>query len=137
MSSGTDKVCESSQVEAQVLSNEASPPVRTNDIPVGGMTIPSEMVKVRYKDRDTFIQVFYDKGSQLSLVNKYCTPLIISSRNLDKPIRLGTIDDETCDIRSIESIYLGEGWQIEAILHHKLEVSQWLHRSKNWDTTQT
>ena len=101
---------------------KASPPVRMNDIPVGGMTIPSEMVKVRYKDRDTFIQVFYDKGSQLSLVNKYCTPLIISSRKSDKPIRLGTIDDKTCDIRSIEGIYLGEGWQIEAILHHKLEV---------------
>ena len=41
MSSGTDKVCESSQVEAQVLSNEALPPVRTNDIRVGGTTIPS------------------------------------------------------------------------------------------------
>ena len=35
---------------------------------------------------------------------------------------MGTIEDKTCDIRSIESIYLGEGWQIEAILHHKLEV---------------
>ena len=35
---------------------------------------------------------------------------------------MGTIDDETCDIRLIENIYLGEGWQIEAILHHKLEV---------------
>ena len=110
MSSGTDKVCELSQVEAQILSNEALPPVRTNDIPVGGMTIPSEMVKVRYKDRDTLIQVFYDKGSQLSLVNKYCTPLIIDSRKSEKPICLGTIDDKTSDIRSIENLYLGEGW---------------------------
>ena len=44
------------------------------------------------------------------------------SRKSDKPIRLGTIEEETCDISSIENIYLGEGWQIEAILHHKLEV---------------
>ena len=77
---------------------------------------------VRYKDRDTLIQVFYDKGSQLSLVNKYCTPLVISSRKSDKPICLGTIEEEMCDIRLIETICLGEGWQVKAILHHKLEV---------------
>ena len=86
VTSGIEKVCKSSQVEAQVFNNEVSPPVQTNNIPVGGTTIPGEMVKVRYKDRDTLIQVFYDKGSQLSLVNKYCTPLVISSRKSDKPI---------------------------------------------------
>ena len=75
------KVNKSSQSAAQIFVNDASPPVQTNDIPVGGSTIPSELVKVRYKDCDTFIQVFYDKGSQLSLVNKFCSPLVINSRN--------------------------------------------------------
>ena len=87
-----EKVCKSSQVEAQVFTNDASPSVRTNDIPVGGTTIHSELIKVRYKDRDTFIQVFYDKGSQLSLVNKYCTLLVVHSRKSDKPIHLGMIE---------------------------------------------
>ena len=105
-----------------MLTNDASPPVRTSDIPVGGSTIPSELIKVRCKDHDTFIQVFYDKGSQLSLANKFCSPLVTHSRKSEKPIRLGTIGEETCEIRSIESIYLGEAWQVEAILHHKLEV---------------
>ena len=95
------KISKSSQSAAQIFVNDASPHVRTNDIPVGGSTIPSELVKVRYKDRNMFIQVFYDKGSQLSLVNKFCSLLVINSRNLDKPIRLGKIEEETCEIRSI------------------------------------
>ena len=40
------KVSKSSQSVAQIFVNDASPPVRTNDIPVGGSTIPSELVKV-------------------------------------------------------------------------------------------
>ena len=59
------RVCKSNQDEAQVYNNDILPPVRTNGIPIGGMTIPSELVKVRYQDRDTFIQVFYDNETFL------------------------------------------------------------------------
>ena len=71
ITSRIEKICKLSQVEAQNFNIKVSTPVRTNNIPVGGTTIPSEMVKVKYNDRNTLIQVFYDKGSQLSLVNKY------------------------------------------------------------------
>ena len=64
ITSGIDKVCKISQVEAQNFNIEVSTPVWTNNILVGGTTIPSEMVKAKYNGRDTIIQVFYDKGSQ-------------------------------------------------------------------------
>ena len=53
-------VCKTSLDEIQVFNQYASNVIEVNGVPIGKTTIPSELVKVRYKDRDHFIQVFYD-----------------------------------------------------------------------------
>ena len=95
-------VCKMSLDEIQVYNQYASNVIEVNGVPIGKTTIPSELVKVRYKDRDHFIQVFYDQGSQILLTNRYCSPLVLNSVKSDKPIRIRTIKDKTCKIRQIE-----------------------------------
>ena len=85
--------------EIQVYNQYASNVIEVNGVPIGKTTISSELVKVRYKDRDHFIQVFYDQRSQILLTNRYCSPLVLNSVKSDKPIRIWTIKDKTCEIR--------------------------------------
>ena len=63
-----------------------------------------------------FIQILYNEGSQISLVNKYCTPLIVESRKSDQPIKIGSVIGETSEIRQINKLYLREDCQIEGVL---------------------
>ena len=108
--------------EVHVYHQSTSQTIEVNGVPIGRTSIPSELIKVRYNGRDHFIQVFYDQGSQISLTNKFCTPLVISSMKSGKPIRIGTIKDETSEIRHIQKIYLGKDWQVEGVLYPKLEM---------------
>ena len=94
--------------EVHVYNHYASQTIEVNGVPIGRTSIPSELIKVRYNGRDHFIQVFYDQGSQISLTNRFCTPLVISSIKSGKPIRIGTIKDETSEIRQIQKIYSGK-----------------------------
>ena len=108
--------------EVRVYHQSTYQTVRVNGVPIGRTSIPSELIKVRFNNRDHFIQVFYDQGSQISLVNPFCTPLVISSMKSGKPIRIGTIKDETSEIRHIQKIFLGKDWQVEGVLYPKLEM---------------
>ena len=108
--------------EVHVYNQSASQTIEVNGVPIGRTSIPSELIKVRYNGRDHFIQVFYDQGSQISLTNKFCTPLVISSVKSGRPIRIGTIKDETSEIRHIQKVYLGKDWQVEGVLYPKLEM---------------
>ena len=115
-------VCKMSLDEIQVYNQYASNVIEVNGVPIGKTTIPFELVKVRYKDRDHFIQVFYDQGSQILLTNRYCSPLVLNSVKSDKPIRIRTIKDKRCEIRQIENIFFVENWQVQGVLYPKLEM---------------
>ena len=65
---------------------------------------------------------FYDQGSQISLTNRYCSPLVISSVKSNKPIRIGTIKDKSFEIRQIEKVFLGKNWQVQGVLYPKLKM---------------
>ena len=124
----------------KVYNTDMFPQIIVNGTPLGSTSIPTELIKVNHGDRDVLVQIFYDEGSQLSLCNKWVEPLVLNSRPSDKPIRIGSVVGDTSKIRSIESITLGSGRQMEAVniadlALHTCEIQRPLSLSKydnNW-----
>ena len=48
-------VCKTSLYKIQVYSQHIANVIEVNGVPIGITTIPSELVKVRYQERDNFI----------------------------------------------------------------------------------
>ena len=69
------------------------------------------------------MQVLYDEGSQISLVNKYCSPLIVDSRKTDHPVKISGVMGESFDIRQIHKMDLREGVEIKGILVPYLAIN--------------
>ena len=109
--------------KVQVYNSSVSQQIVVNGKPIGTTTIPTELVKVTYDGRECFIQIFYDEGSQISLCNRYCAPLVFYSRKSEKPIRIGSVNGETNEIRPIESVYLGTEHQMEGVLVPNLALN--------------
>ena len=49
-------------------------PILVNSTELGNTTSPSELVRVSYNGAECFIQLFYDEGSQITLLNPQCAP---------------------------------------------------------------
>ena len=69
----------------QVYNHQIPQQIIVNGKPIGSTMIPSELIKVSYDGRECFIQVFYDGGSQISLCNKWCAPLVFHGRKSENP----------------------------------------------------
>ena len=55
-------------------------PILVNGNKIGNNTSPTELVRVCYLGRECFVQLFYDEGSVITLLNQQCTPIVFGSR---------------------------------------------------------
>ena len=86
---------------AQSNTTNAEPYMAVNDVEIGRAAVPSELVRVTYNGRSVFVQLLYDEGSQVTLVNQFVEPLIISTRKTQKPIKITGVIGESFEIRKI------------------------------------
>ena len=92
------------------------PYMAVNDTEIGKTAVPGELVKVTYLGRSVYVQIMYDEGSQITLVNPYCEPLIMNTRYTEKAVKLSGIGGESFEVRKILKLYLRHNIQIEGIL---------------------
>ena len=93
-----------------------SEPILVNGHEIGSTTSPTELVRVSYNGTECFVQLFFDEGPQITLINPQCTPIVCGSRQSERPIRIGSVLSEKSEIRPIQTIYLNYDHQIEGIL---------------------
>ena len=86
--------------------------MEVNGIEIGKTAFPSELIRVTYQGRSLFVQMLYDEGSQITLVNQYCLPLIVNTRRTNRPIKISGIIGESFEIRKILKLQLREIVQI-------------------------
>ena len=67
------------------------PYMSVNGTEIGRSAVPSELVRVTYMGRSLFVQILYDEGSQITLVNRFCEPLIMNTRQTEKAIRISGV----------------------------------------------
>ena len=87
-----------------------------NGTEIGRAAVPSELVRVTYMGRSLFVQILYDEGSQITLVNRFCEPLIMDTRKTEKAVRISGIVGESFEVRKILRLYLRDHIQVEGIL---------------------
>ena len=63
------------------------PYMSVNGIEIGKAAVPGELVRVTYLGRSVFVQILYDEGSQITLVNRFCEPLIMNTRKTVKSVK--------------------------------------------------
>merc|ERR1712243_490166 len=99
------------------------PYMAVNDVEIGRAAVPSELERVTYNGRSVFVQLLYDEGSQVTLVNQFVEPLTISTRKTQKPIKITGVIGESFEIRKIIKLYLKDHIQLEGILVPALRIS--------------
>ena len=67
------------------------PYMSVNGIEIGKAAVPGELVRVTYMGRSLFVQILYDEGSQITLVNRFCEPLIMNTRKTEKAVKISGI----------------------------------------------
>ena len=77
-----------------------------NGVEIGRAAVPSELVRVTYMGRSVFVQILYDEGSQITLVNHFCKPLVMTTRKTEKAVKISGIVGESFEIRKILKLYL-------------------------------
>ena len=116
MSVSTSEVFEYVNENVNVYNSRVPRPIMVNGKEIGVSACPTEIVRVNNKGRDYFLQIFYDEGSNVTLLNKFCSPAVISSRKSSKPVRINSVNGEDCQVRQIETIVLPGNRSIEGIL---------------------
>ena len=99
------------------------PYMSVNGIEIGKAAVPGELVRVTYLGRSVFVQILYDEGSQITLVNCFCEPLIMNTRKTEKAVRISGIVGESFEIQKILKLYLRENIQVEGILVPSLPIN--------------
>ena len=84
-----------------VYSNKMPRSILINGKEIGVSACPTEIVRVNNNGREYFLQIFYDEGSNVTLLNKFCSPAVISSRKSDKPIRINSVNGDDSKVRQI------------------------------------
>ena len=108
---------------AQTHNANIEPYMAVNDVEIGRASVPSELVRVTYMGRSVFVQLLYDEGSQITLVNKFCEPLIMNTRKTQKPVKISGVIGESFEIRKILKLYLRDYIQLEGILVPSLRIN--------------
>merc|ERR1711873_342640 len=100
---GTDSV----QIwPAQSHHTNIEPYMAVNGVEIDRAAVPSELVRVTYMGRSVFVQILYDKGSQITLVNRFCEPLVMNTWKMEKAVKILDIVGESFEIRKILKLYL-------------------------------
>ena len=102
--------------QASSRQKSIQPYMAVNDTEIGKSAVPGELVKVTYLGRSVYVQILYDEGSQITLVNSYCEPLIMNTRYTEKAVKLSGIGGESFEVRKILKLYLRHNIQIKGIL---------------------
>ena len=90
--------------------------ILVNGSELGSTTSPSELVRVSYNGTKCFVQLFYNEGLQITLINLQCAPIVCGTRKSARPIRIGSVLSEKSEIRLIQKVFLSSEYQIEGIL---------------------
>lgn len=75
---------------------------------IGRSAVPAELVRVNYMGRSVFVQILYDEGSQITLVNKFCEHLTMNTCQTETPVRISGVVGESFEVRKILRLYLRE-----------------------------
>merc|ERR1712240_517406 len=108
---------------AQTHHANIEPYMAVNGVEIGRAAVPSELVRVTYMGRSVFVQILYDEGSQITLVNRFCEPLIMNTRKTQKPVKISGEIGESFEIRKILKLYLKDYIQLEGILVPFLKIN--------------
>ena len=109
--------------QANSLNRSTQPYMSVNGTEIGRSAVPSELIRVNYMGRSVFVQILYDEGSQVTLVNNFCEPLTMNIRQTEKPVRITGVVGESFEVRKILRLYLREHIQIEGILVPYLAIN--------------
>ena len=75
-----------------------TPLMAVNDIKIGISAVPSELVRVSHNGQSLLVLV---QGSQITLVNEYCGPLVVEQRKTHTPVKISGLISESFEIRKI------------------------------------
>ena len=92
------------------------PYMAVNDIKIGKAAMPSELIRVTYQGQSLLVQMLYDEGSQITLVNQYCAPLVVDTKKTHSPVKISGIIGESFEIRKVLKLQLKPNVQVEGIL---------------------
>ena len=81
----TSSVLEECLDNACVFNTVMNDPILVNDCEIGSIALPTELVRVSYNGTECFIQLFYDEGSQITLVNPQCATSCVVKGYLRDP----------------------------------------------------
>ena len=92
-SHGEEPVSEAAEgiINVCVFNTAMGQPILVNGSDLGSTTSPSELVRVSYNRTECFIQLFYNKGSQITLINLQCAPIVCGTRKSAHSIRIGLV----------------------------------------------
>ena len=96
--------------------------IQVNDIIVGNVICPTELMRIKAYGIDYLIQVYYDTVVQVTLCNYRCGPLVLASKVAERPIGIITVSGTSKMVRQIDKICLRENHHAEAILIPTLQL---------------
>ena len=135
----------STPIRANVNSTNINPCDRyqtsLNHCPLGQAACPAEIISVPLQD-GTFVPltIMYDSGSQHSIANAACHPLVLDIRRTAVPLEFATLNGCTSKVREVVSMKIGPLKSIEAIVVKRMEISsqyvpcpkEWKQYADNW-----
>ena len=96
--------------------------VLVNQLRIGKACTPFEVIKVKTAAGYYPIVLIYDTGAQVSLCNYETGPVLIGSKQADRRVTISTIASSTAKLRTIHTLDLGDGYDMDAILIPKLKL---------------
>ena len=96
--------------------------VLVNQLRIGRACTPFEVIKVKTTAGYYPIVLIYDTGAQVSLCNYETGPVLIQSKQADRRVTISTIASSTAKLRTIHTLDLGDGYDMDAILIPKLKL---------------
>ena len=97
--------------------------VLVNQLRIGRACTPFEVIKVKTAAGYYPIVLIYDTGAQVSLCNYETGPVLIQSKQADRRVTISTIASSTAKLRTIHTLDLGDGYDMDAILIPKLRLN--------------
>ena len=94
-----------------------------NQLRIGRACTPFEVIRVKTAAGYYPIVLIYDTGAQVSLCNYETGPVLIGSKQADRRVTISTIASSTAKLRTIHTLDLGDGYDMDAILIPKLRLN--------------
>ena len=81
-----------------------------------------ELIHVKTEHCDYLLQILYDSGSQVSLCNWQCGPLVTVTRRTNRNITITSVNSSDMKVRKIHRHAIGFSMYVEAILIPSLNL---------------